>query len=447
MKTPKFPHPLTILTVFVFLAAGLTYLLPSGIYNRSLDPNTGRELVDPTSFHQVEDININFLDALVAIPQGMEKAADIIFLIIVAGGAFMVIEKTGALKAAIDRLVHKFEGKELFAIPVVSLLFFTGGALQNMQEEIIAVVPILVIMTRSLGFSNLVAVAISLGAAAVGASFSPINPFQAVVAQKIAGLPINSAWEFRIAFLLLAYTLWTLGVIYYAKKHPIKKEKVTENTPDDFKWQHGIILGLILSTFVVISIGVTKFDWEFNHITALFLALGVVSGILGRMGVSGTVNAFTEGFNDIASSALLVGVAKAIFVVMDEGQIVDTLVYYLSQPLNGLPAQVTAIGMMGIQSIIHIPVPSVSGQAALTMPLFTPLGDLLGISRQVVVLAYQYGAGLAELILPTNGSLMAILVAAGVNYKTWLNFALKMYGILIGLGVIALVIAIQIGLQ
>ena len=208
MKKLRFPHPLTLLTGCILIAAALSYVLPAGQYERRDDPATGRSVVVAGTFHEVEPAPVGFFQAIVAIPKGMADAADVVFLVFLIGGAFTVIDETGALRSAVGWLVRRLQNREVLVIPVVSLVFATGGVLENMQEEIIALVPVLLILTKRLGFAPLTAVSMSAGAAFVGSAFSPINPFQVGIAQKLAELPLLSASLFRIAFLAIALSIW-----------------------------------------------------------------------------------------------------------------------------------------------------------------------------------------------------------------------------------------------
>jgi uncharacterized ion transporter superfamily protein YfcC len=193
--------------------------------------------------------------------------------------------------------------------------------------------------------------------------------------------------------------------------------------------------------------GAQHLGWEFDQLSAMFFAVGVLAGILGRLGPDGTAEAFVDGFRSMAYASLLIGFARAIYVVLNEGKIVDTLVNGLFSPIAGLPATLSAVGMMVAHVAVHVPVPSTSGHAVLTLPLLVPLSDLIGLSRQVTVLAYQYGAGLCDLLTPTNGALMAMLAAAGVRYEEWLRFALPLFAILLGLGALAIAVGVATGLH
>ena len=447
MKAWRFPHPLVLLTLFILLAAALSYVLPAGEFARHLDPATQRELVVPGSYHRVPATPVSPLALLVALPKGLAAAAPVVFLIFLAGGAFTVVDQTGALRYGVDGLLRRAQGREVLVIPLVSLAFATMGALENMGEEIIALVPVLLVLMRRLGYPSLTAVAASLGAAVVGAAFSPINPFQVVIAQKLAQLPAFSGWAFRVVFLALALAIWILGTLRHAHRHRVAPDlAVADAEGATQQGRPGLVLALVLVTFGVFAYGVVALKWDFDQMAALFFALGVGAGLLGGRGLTGTAEGFVAGFRDMAFSGMLVGFAQAIFVVLGQGHIVDTIVQGLAAPLAHLPVALAALGMMAVHTALHLPVPSVSGQAVLTMPLLVPLSDLLGLSRQVTVLAYQYAAGLGDLVTPTNGALMALLAACGVRFDQWLRFAGRLYGLLLALGAAAVVLAIVVRL-
>jgi uncharacterized ion transporter superfamily protein YfcC len=447
MNSLRFPHPLVLLTFFIILAAALSYVLPAGEFVRRLDPVTKREVVVAGSYHRVPATPVSPLQMLVAIPKGLAEAGGVVFFIFLAGGAFTVVDQTGALRYGVDGLLRHAQGREMLVIPLVSLLFATMGALENMGEEIIALVAVLLVLMRRLGYPSLTAVAASLGAAVVGAAFSPINPFQVGIAQKLAQLPPLSGWAYRLVFLGLALAIWIGGTIRHARRHRVAPDLLAaeEGGSTAHQGRPGLVLVLLLAAFSVFVYGVVQLEWDFDHMSALFFVLGVAAGLVGGLGLTRTAEGFVTGFRDIAFSGILIGFARAIFVVLEQGHIVDTLVNGLAAPLAHLPVALAAVGMMGVQSALHLPVPSVSGQAVLTMPLLVPLSDLIGLSRQVTVLAYQYAAGLGDLVTPTNGALMAMLAACGVRFDQWLRFAGRLYGLLLLLGVVGVVLGIIIG--
>jgi uncharacterized ion transporter superfamily protein YfcC len=352
----------------------------------------------------------------------------------------------------VDALARVLHGRGILVIPIVSMFFAAGGVMLNTQEEIIALIPVLMILSRRVGFDATTAVAMSLGPAAVGSAFSPINPFQVVIAQQLAELPILSGALFRIVFLLLALGIWIAGTMRYAQRvyAPPSAEEATPGEPTGVSGRSGrtaIVMLLVLLAFGTFTFGLLRLDWGFNEMSAVFLAMGIAAGLLGRLGVQRTAEAFVDGFREMTYAAMLIGFARSIYVVLEDGQIIDTLVHGLFIPTAELPLTLAAIAMMGVQSLIHVIVPSVSGQAVLTIPILTPLSDLIGLERQITVLAYQYGAGLCDLLTPTNGALMAVLAAAGVRYDRWLRFALPLWGLLAALGVVAIIVGIATGLD
>ena len=484
MTGARFPHPLTLLVGCILIAAALTYIVPAGEYDRREDPATGRMVVVPGSFHPVPANPLGPLAIALSIPKGIAEAVSVIAVIFLGGAAFVVVDRTGALRVALMRLVRLLGGRRMLAIPICSAFFAAGGVLENMQEEIIALVPVLLLLTRRLGFDNVTAVAMSVGSAAIGASFSPMNPFQVGIAQQLAEVDLFSGAAFRTAVLLPAFAVWVLYTMRYASKlaggpaeaghyvqperesghgggpakagHYVQPESESGQTEGDAaadaraaalgSGRGAVIMGLVVVAFSIFITGLIRLGWGFDELSAVLIVMGILAGVIGRLGVNGTADAFVQGFRDMAFAAMLVGVARAISVVLTEGRIIDSVVNALFTPLAALPAAAAAISMMLVHNAIHVPVPSVSGQAALTMPILVPLSDLLNISRQVTILAYQYGAGLCELLTPTNGALMAVLAASGVRYDQWLKFVLPMWLLLTAIGAAAILIALAIGL-
>ena len=300
-------------------------------------------------------------------------------------------------------------------------------------------------VTRRLGFDALTVAEMSVGSAAIGSAFSPMNPFQVLIGQKVAGIPQFSGAGFRTLFLALALLLWIAGTVRHARRIHVATDEVETGDARTFGVRGQAVLGLVIATFAVFVWGVVKLQWDFNQEAALFFVMGVIAGIIGGLGVTGTAEAFVEGFQSMAYAALLIGFARSISTVMEQGLIIDTVVNGLASALGGLPTGLAALGMMGAHAAIHVPVPSVSGQAVLTLPVFAPVADLLHMSRQVAVLAYQYGAGICELITPTNGAMMAVLAAAGVRYDEWIRGAGLMLALVIALGAGAVVLAVATG--
>jgi uncharacterized ion transporter superfamily protein YfcC len=444
MKIKSFPNALTIVVAFILVAGVLTYIIPKGQYERVTDADTQREVVVAGSYKSIDEENLSPFEILVCIPRGIIKGGEVVVLIFLVGGCFYIVDKTGALKAGVARLASRMNGKEEVALVIVGILFATGGATEGMQEEIIPMIPILLVLTRKLGYTPVVTIAISYGAAVIGSTFSPINPFGVVIAQKVAEVTFLNAVGFRLALMVIGFSLWMFMIIRYGNRNKIEKEVNDGSATEKLSNTHILILFLIMAGFIVLIYGMLALGWGFNEISAEFFVLGILIGLTGGMGINKTFITYAEGFKEMTFAALIVGLAYGISLVLQEGKIIDTIIYGLFTPLQHVPPFLSAIGMMGSQAGLHLLVPSYSGQAVLTMPILAPLSDLIGLSRDVCVMAFQYGAIMMDLIIPTNGALMATLAIAGVSFDDWFKFILRKLLILYVLCSVALLIAIII---
>jgi uncharacterized ion transporter superfamily protein YfcC len=442
----KFPNALVIMIGFILFAAILTYIIPQGEYQRVLNPETNQLVVVNDSYQEIDAPSVSLWDTFMSIPEGFINRADLIALILLIGGSFYVIERTGALKDGIEFLTMLLQGKEEIALIVVSMAFLAGGALSGLQEEIIAMTPVLLYLSSRLGYNSFVAVAISYGSAILGASFSPINPFAVVIAQKETGLEFLSGSGFRLVVMAAAFCIWMFMVIRYANKNKVVGEEEHIFEKKNLNTRSAIILGLVAIAFVILIIGILQYNWGFNEMSAEFFILALVVGLIGKLGVNGTSLAYIDGFKAMIFASMIVGLSSSISIILEQGMIIDSIIYGLFTPMQYLPKSLSAISMMVSQSLLHFVVPSYSGQAVLTMPILAPLSDLIGISRQVCVLAYQYGAVMTDLIIPTNGGLMAVLAIAGISFDKWFKFALKLVLVILGISAIALVTGISLGL-
>lgn len=444
-KTLRLPHPIVLLLGAVLIAAFLTWVLRAGEYDRQANEATGRRVVVAGTYHAVERSPVGPFAAAVSLPRGFIEAGDVVIVILLAGGAFVLLDEAGVLRRAVAALTSRLKTRGLWAIPIASLFFYAMGGLENMQEEIIPLIPVMLVLARGIGVDALTAVAMSAGSAMVGSAFSPVNPFQASIALKLAELPPSAGAVLRTAMFVVAFIVWMFCTLRYATRHRVPVETTTPGVPETFSRRDGIMLLAVLSPIFVYVYGELQFDWGFNELSAGFFIGGVVAGVVGGLGVAGTTSAFLTGMAALLPAALLIGVARSISVVLADGHVIDTILHSLVTPLGSVPATVAALLMIPFHMIVHVPVPSVSGQAVLTMPVLVPLSDLLGLSRQVTVLAYQTGAGLTELLTPTNGALMAVLLAAGVSFSKWLRFAAGAWVLLLGVGVTGIIITIATG--
>ena len=438
---PRFrlPHPLVLLLLAVFAAAALTWLLPSGEFDRREDPVTHRNVVVAGTYHAVTPAPVGPFAAVVAVPRGIAETADVIALILLAGGAWVVVDRIGALGRLVDALVGRLRHRGLVAIPIIALFFAAMGALENMQEEIIPLVPVLLVLGTGLGIDAVSVVAMSAGAAMIGSAFGPSNPFQAGIAMQLAQIPVSTAGILRLGMLAVAIALWIAWTMRHAAKMRTAMPEPTAVDHAPVSARDILVLLIVSAPVVVYVYGSLKLGWGFNELSASFLIAGVVAGLVGGLGAGGTTAAYIEGMQSVISAGVLIGVARSISLVLSDGRVIDTILHSLATTLGGASPAVAPLMMIPAHSVIHVLVPSVSGQAVLTMPVFVPLTDLLHQPRLAAVLAYQMGAGLTELLTPTNGALMAVLLAAGVPYQRWLRFAVVGAAITLCVGIAGII--------
>ena len=445
MTRIRLPHPYVLLLLGVALAAMLTWILPAGEYERREDEATGRSVVVAGTYHRIESTPVGPFRAAVAIPKGIVEGAEVIASILLIGGAWVLVDRLGTLGRGVGALVRRLGARRWIAIPVVTLLFASMGAIENMQEEIIPLIPVLLILGMRVGADPISVVAMSAGAAIVGSAFGPTNPFQAGIALQLAERPLLEGAGLRLAMFAVGVALWIAWTMRYSRRNAVAAGAATEVEVAPFTARDALILGLLVVPFAAYVYGALAFGWGFNELSAAFFIGAVAAGLIGGMGVDGTARNYVEGMQALLPAALLVAAARSISVVLADGRVIDTILFSMAQPLSGTSPTFAALLMVPFHAILHVPVSSVSGQAALTMPIMAPLADLVGLSRQVAVLSYQTGAGLCELITPTNGALLAVLVAAGVPLQRWLRFAIGGWLVMTAVGIAGILAAIAFG--
>jgi uncharacterized ion transporter superfamily protein YfcC len=419
----RLPHPLVLLLGCVAVAVAFTWVIPAGKYERRTDAATGREVVIAGTYARVEAAPLGLMAALMTVPRGIVAGADVILTILFVGGAFALLDATGALARLVGSLVGRTRRPRV-VVASVCLAFATMGALENMQEELVALIPVLVVLSRGLGFGAVTALAMSLGAAAIGSAFGPTNPFMTGIALRFAEMPPLSRPVLRFGLFATAVTLWIGWTLAMTSRDDVRPLRAaTDVAPEPATTRDAVLFAIALVPFIPYVIGVLRYDWGFNELSALFLAAGFAIGLSAGRNLGDTASGFLKGMEAMLAAGIFVGVARAISVALADGQVLDTIVYALATPLDHVPRLAAGVLMVPMHALLHVPVPSVSGHAVLTMPIMAPLADLLGLSRDAAVIAYQTGAGLTELLTPTNGAVLATVFGAGVPFGRWLRFA------------------------
>ena len=456
-KKFKIPHTYVLLFVMIIIMAILTYVIPAGQYQKIPGPED-RMIVDPNSYAHVDANPAKPFDILKAFPKGLAAAQSIVFFIFIVGGAFNIVNQKGEIEEGIGKIALGLKGKEVLMIPIIVFVFSLGGATIGMAEEAIVFVPIGIALARALGYDAITGMAIvSLGAAA-GFTSGFMNPFTVGVAQGIADVPLFSGIALRLVIWVCTLTLVIVYIFRYANK--VKKD-MKNSIVYELEMQEkdmAIDLGnirkmnnkdiLVLLIFAVgmgvLIFGVFEFGWYITEIAAIFLAIGIFSGIASGMKMDDIAKHFITGAKDMTTGALVVGLARGILIVMEGSLIIDTIVYGLATAISTLPKAISAIGMLLVQSFLNLIIPSGSGLAATTMPIMAPLSDVIGVTRQTAVLAYQFGDGITNSLVPTSGVLLANLSIAKIKYEEWVKFVVPLMLLWTLLGCIFMVIAVVI---
>ncbi|AET59352.1 C4-dicarboxylate anaerobic carrier [Paenibacillus terrae HPL-003] len=458
-KWLKMPHTFVILIFLTLVAGILTYVVPAGEFERVKNETTGKTLLVPGSYAHVDPNPVTLWDIPKSIVSGLVDSADVVFFILIIGGVFQIITSSGTIEAVTGRVARSFSNKGIWVIPVFITLFSVGGFTMGMSTEVMVFVPIGIAIARALKFDAMTGTAmISLGASC-GFTAGLLNPFNVGLAQAIAQIPIFSGLWLRAILLVILIVITSLYIMRYASKVKnspesslvYELEKSAEDKPVDLsnlpsiQLKHILIILTVVVSFAMLIWGVSKKDWWMEELAALFLSMGVISGFCAGYGPSRIATEFVKGAKDITYGALIIGFARSIVVVLDHGNVIDSIVNSLAIMVGHLPESIQVLGMYVFQNIMNVFITSGSGMAATTMPIMVPLSDLLGITRQTTVLAFQLGDGFSNMILPTSSALMGSLAVSGIPYQKWVRFFWPLLAAWFVLGAIFVVVAQIIG--
>ena len=452
------PHIFVILFTIVLICAILTWIIPAGNFDRVVDEATGREVVVPGTWHAVEKTPVGPGGFLTSFFNGMVNASEIMIFVFIAFASTGFVIKSGAFDGLVVFLMKVFKGKSsIVIIPIFMALFGLGSSTVGMFEEWLPFIPIFAAIFIGMGYDAVVGLAVVAIGAGMGYSGAVMNPFTVGVAQGIAGVEYMSAPGFRILCHLAMLVVASIFIIRYAlkvKADPTKSLVYGDDFSEllgsdeigtkEFGIRQKLVLLDLLAAIVVTVWGVNKFGWYFAEISAVFLAMGLIAAIIMGIKPNDIGLTFAGGFQDACTACMMIGIARATLIVLQDGNIIDTVVYGLSLPLSYLPVWLAAIAMLIMQTGLNFFIPSGSGQAAVSMPIMAPMADILGLSRDVAVLAYQFGDGLSNIVWPTAfAAIMAGL--AGVKLEKWWKFVFPIFFALIGVQAIMMVIAVVTG--
>jgi len=441
-KKLKLPHTFVLLFIILALIAAATWLVPGGKYDTHLV--NGKQLINPDSFHYIASAPQGLVSLMKAPIKGFVEAAQIIGFVLIVGGAFAVLQKTEAIDAMIKSLAKAHESSAFIQkalIPVFITLFSIGGATFGMNEEAIPFILIFVPLALALGYDTVVGVSIPFLGSQVGFSAAFLNPFNVGIAQGIAGVPVFSGWGYRLIVWVIATSVTIAFMMWYAarvKRDPTlsptyaldleKRKDLPAGGVADFHGmtaRHKLVLSIFAGSLAVMVFGVVHYDWYIDEIAALFLSMAIVIGLVGRLDSTQIVEGFMQGARDLVGTALVIALARGTLVLARDAHIIDTMLHALMPLVQSVHPVFAAWKMFGIQTVINFFIHSGSGQAALTMPIMAPLADLVGVTRQTAILAFQFGEFTTPMI-PTSGITVGVLALARIPWITWAKWMIPL---------------------
>lgn len=451
-------HPLVVLLFILLLAGVLTYLFESGSYQRKdglVIPGSYQTIPKDSSlvelFGTVADnpagtaSPVGLVDLLLAVPEGLQKGGGLIFMVLVIGGLFGILSKSGAVDAGLERLLSAVRGNVYWLVSCLMLIFALGSTLLGLASEYLLIIPLMVELARRLGMSNLIGLAIVTVAVKVGYLSSITNPLPLTIAQPLLGLPIFSGAGLRAVFFAI-YLLVGIGfMLWVIKRAGFTKGADLALETKPLSPRHFIMLITLLIGIGGLVYASNHWQWEKQQLTAYYIALSLFLAVQSGLGANEAAEAFVSGMKKILMASFLIGVAFAIAITLQNGKVLDSVVHSLVSFIGEDNRYIAALGMFGTQLVLDVLTPSTSGQAAVTMPIMGPVGQLSGVAPQTTVLAFLFGNGITNMITPTSGTLLAYLATAQVGWSQWARFILPLVAIFILLACVMLMTAVYIG--
>lgn len=434
----KTPHAYVLLFALVLLASLLTYAIPSGQFDRVADQDLGQTIVVPGSYEQTDPKPVppwlilhKFYESLC-----LPKTAALIWLIFITGGSFELVLQTGCMTTLCKRLLSRMSGKELWVIPVFVSVFSVFGFTMGITTASVAFVPLGIATAKTLGFDRLSGAAmVALG---VNAGFTAgiFNPFSVGLAQSIAELPLFSGAWLRWISLPFLIALTSLYIMRYAKRHRSSTTEEWAEPQHPLTVREQLVLWEFALSFLLLSIGISVLGWKTENIIVTFLVMGITIGLTSGMGSYEVCEVFLSGCKKMTKGALVIGIAATMRLILEQGEIFDSITHSLTELISILPSSIQLVGIFLFNALLNLLVTSGSAKAALVIPILTPMADLSGLSRQSMVFAFQMGDGLTNLSSPLSTTLNGFMAVGEISYDQWIRFYAPLVGfnLLLGLG-------------
>ncbi|MCB6611387.1 Na+/H+ antiporter NhaC family protein [[Clostridium] symbiosum] len=459
-KAMRIPHPYIIIFFIIVVSAVLTWILPSGAFKREMDEALGRALVIPGSYARIPANPVGPWRLLECIYEGFVASADISFFLLFACGYVGILMKSGTLNALVGAILRKMKDKDYLLIPIFTCLFAVGGATFGMHEEAWGFIPLFVAIALSLGYDRVVGAGIVELGTVTGCAGAIFNPFNVGIASGIAGVPITTPMltVFRCVTLVVFTACTTLYLMHYAEKikkdpkksvlYGVKEDAVSMSREEmvalPFSGRQKVTLALFGILIAALAVGVTKYGFYLTELAALFLGFMIITGFANRMDLTELAEAFIESSKGMIFAVLMIGFARSIEVILTQGGIIDTVVLWMANLVQSLPRGLSAFGMLAVQNIVNMFIPSGTGQAVVMIPIMAPLADLVGLSRYIAIMAFQFGDAFSNVFWPTAVAITCGVM--GIGMDRWLKFVAKLFGMMFVLQAVMLTIAVAIGI-
>lgn len=453
-KKSWMPHIFAVLFFIIIIASLASYIIPAGEFER-VTMEDGREIIDPGTFEIVERTPVGIFDFMFAIPTGFIETAEIVFGILMIGGMFAVIERTGIISLGVGKLANTFSNRGLWVIPILMIPFAIITTFTGQIELSLVYLPAILPLMLRLGFDKVTAAGAVLISTIAGFAVALTAPANLGVSQSISQLPLYSGMGYRIVILTIILLTGILFVVRYAKKvrsnpelsitygdnDSVQNEAMGDTNGQKATTRQKFASLVVLIAFGVLLWGLLQHGWYFRELSGLYIMTGIIVGVVGGLGISQISESFVQGFKNILLGAMVVGIARGVAVVLSDGNIMDTIIYAAGNLVEAMPSGVTATIMLIVQALLNFLIPSGSGQAMVTMPIMSGLADLSGVTRQTAVLAFLFGDGFSNIFYPTSGYFMAALAIAGIKWEKWIKFIWPLLLIWYGLAIVFLFIA------
>lgn len=452
-------NPTLVLLFIVVIAVVMTWILSSGEFQhqgQKVIPGTYQVIEKHYSLTQMLGLGqapaagqaapVSIIDGVMAIPAGIVKQAGLIVMVLFIGGMFGVLNQSGAIEASLERLLGITKGNIYFLVPTLMLVFSAGSTFMGLAKEYLLVIPLVVALMNRLGLPNILGLAIVAVAVKVGYLASVTNPYALSIAQPLVGLQIFSGLSMRLAAYGLFMLIGVVFVLWAIRRHgPINGAVSASFSTQPLSLRHCLMMSTLLIGIAFMVFAANQWHWKNTQLSAYYLFLSIIFSIMSGMSASESADAFIAGMKKVLIAGLLIGLATAVEIVLSQGKVMDTLINALVQLVGQHGPYVSAYGMFICQLLLDIVIPSTSGQAAVTMPILGPLGQLSGVAPQTTVFAFLMGNGLTNMITPTSSGLLIFLASAQVGWTQWAKFLLPLLLIFTALAIAMLTFAVAIG--